>query len=272
MKRTGIHLLVLLSILYLVILPVSLCIGGRALDPITPNPALATSSPDGLQWLGRDELGRSVLARVMLASGLSLAAAGMALFIMLVLTMLLGGIAGWFYNRWPDRAISWVIALLHTIPFFLLVVVAAAIWKPGLFGAFLIVGLFAWAPPARLARAEFLRLCQAPHVIAARSLGFSGPVVFIRHALPMAFLPAFSAVLMLMPELIGLDVGLGFFGLGAQPPTPTLGRLLYAALPLLNSAPWLAIGPCFMVIVLSLIAFWLARQWARFIPTTSVHA
>jgi len=261
--------LLLASIAFLAVLPVLLCWIGHSLDPFTPMPEMANARPDVQQWAGRDELGRSMFARVVLASGLSLAAASMALLLALTLSITLGGIAGWHHNHWPDRLISWVIALFHTIPFFLLVVVAAAIWRPGFFGAFLIVGLFAWAAPARLARAEFLRLRNAPHVTAAHAMGFPAVVVFIRHALPLAFLPAFTAVLILMPELIALDVGLGFFGLGAQPPTPTIGRLLYAGLSRLNSAPWLAFAPCVIVIALSAAAFALARFWAKSVPTSA---
>jgi ABC-type dipeptide/oligopeptide/nickel transport system permease subunit len=269
MKRNKLIALGSLSVFFLALLPIALCLVGDALDPLTPNPSQASAAPSLRQWAGRDELGRPMLARVSLAAGLSLAAASMALLIALVLAMFLGGMAGWYHNQWPDRVISWGIALLHTVPFFLLVVVAAAIWRPGLFGAFLIVGLFAWAAPARLARAEFLRLRRAPHVTAARAMGFPLPAILLRHAFPLAFLPAFTAVLLLMPELIGLDVGLGFFGLGAQPPTPTLGRLLYAGLSRLNSAPWLALAPCVIVIALSAAAFGLARFWANTIPTSA---
>ncbi|MCG3148945.1 MAG: Glutathione transport system permease protein GsiD [Verrucomicrobiae bacterium] len=269
MKRSHFIALVAASIAFLVMLPIALCLCGHALDPMTPNPNLASAAPNFQQWAGRDELGRSVLARVSLAAGLSLGAASFALLLALSLAMLLGGLAGWYHGQWPDRLISWVIALLHTIPFFLLVVVAAAIWRPGLFGAFLIVGLFVWAAPARLARAEFLRLRRAPHVTAARAMGFPASTIFLRQTLPVAFLPAFTAVLILTPELIGLDVGLGFFGLGAQPPTPTLGRLLYAGLSSLNSAPWLAVAPCAIVIALSVTAFGLARLWAKSIPTST---
>jgi peptide/nickel transport system permease protein len=271
MNRTQVIALVAASFAFLAVLPAGLCLCGHALDPMTPNPALAHAAPDLQQLAGRDELGRSMLARVTLAAGLSLAAASMALLLSLTLALLLGGLAGWYHDQWPDRIISWVIAILHTVPFFLLVVVAAAIWRPGLFGAFLIVGLFVWAAPARLARAEFMRLRRAPHVTAARAMGFPATTIILRQALPVAFLPAFTAVLTLMPELIGLDVGLGFFGLGAQPPTPTLGRLLYAGMSRLNSAPWLAFAPCVIVIVLSVASFGLARQWAQSIPS-SAHA
>jgi len=269
MNRPHFITLFCVSLLFLAALPVALCVSGNRLDPITPNPQLANEAPNLQQWAGRDELGRSTLARVSLAGGLSFGAACLALLLTLFLALLLGGIAGSYHDQWPDHLISWLIALLHTIPFFLLVVVAAAIWRPGLFGAFLIVGIFAWAAPARLARAEFLRLRQATHVTAARAMGFPAAAIFFRQTLPLAFLPAFTSVLILLPELIGLDVGLGFFGLGAQPPTPTLGRLLYAGLSRLNSAPWLAVAPCAVIIALSLSAFALARLWSKSIPAST---
>lgn len=269
MTPSRLILLACLSASFLVALPVGLVSAGRASDPFTTQPELALQAPGTSEWMGRDELGRSLSARLMLAGGLSLSAASLALLLALSLAMVLGGIAGWYHELWPDKVISWLIALLHTIPFFLLVVVAAAVWRPGFFGAFVIVGLCAWAAPARLARAEFIRLRNARHVQAARAFGFPAVTLMLRHALPVAFLPAFVAVLLLMPELMGLDVGLGFFGLGAQPPTPTLGRLLFSGISRLNAAPWLCLAPCVMLVLLSLLAFGLAVLWSRSIPSAS---
>lgn len=269
MTPSRLAILACLSLAFLVALPTGLVWLGNSFDPLTPLPESALEAPGAEQWIGRDELGRSLSARLLLGGGLSLGAASLALVLALALALIMGGLAGWYHGQWPDRVISWLIALLHTVPFFLLVVVAAAVWRPGFFGAFVIVGLCAWAAPARLARAEFIRLRSARHVLAARAFGFPATTIMLRQTLPVAFLPAFTAVLLLMPEFIGLDVGLGFFGLGAQPPTPTLGRMLYAGLSRLNAAPWLAFAPCLLVILLSLAAFGLAALWSRSIPTSS---
>src|SRR5579862_8088339 len=120
MNRRNLIVLLLASIVLLGVVPVLLWRLGSSLDPFTPSPDKAYAGPDFQQWAGRDELGRSALARVIFAFGLSLAAARLALLIALALSVSLGGVAGWYHNQWPDRLISWVIALLHTVPFFLL--------------------------------------------------------------------------------------------------------------------------------------------------------
>jgi peptide/nickel transport system permease protein len=122
MTPSRVAILACLSIAFLLALPIGLVWFGHSLDPLTPLPESALEAPGAEQWVGRDELGRSLSARLLLGGGLSLGAASLALVLALALALIMGGLAGWYHGQWPDRVISWLIALLHTVPFFLLVV------------------------------------------------------------------------------------------------------------------------------------------------------
>ena len=238
---------------------------GQAHDPLRIDTGVRLSAPTPAQWFGTDELGCSVLGRACYAGGLSLQVAAMSLLVALALALLLGGLAGYWKGTWPDLIISWLIALLHTVPFFLIAVALAAILKPGIAGIYLIIGCVAWAAPARLVRAEFMQLRSARFVTAQKALGLAPPAIFLRSILPVAFLPALASLIYLVPEFLCLDVGLSFFGLGAQPPTPTLGRLIFNGLGRSQSAWWLGLFPALLLLLSCLAAFLTARKSASHI-------
>jgi peptide/nickel transport system permease protein len=207
---------------------------------------------------GTDALGRSVWDRTLLGAALSFRTVAGSLAVAFPLSLMLGGVAGLTAGRWPDHAITWLIALLHTIPFFLLVVAMAAVLGPGTGALPWLIGVVVWAAPARIVRAEVQRLSAAPFVRAERALGCGGTTTFLRSLLPFAVAPAAVSLLYLFPEIIGIDAVLSLFGLGAQPPTPTLGGLIYDGIRRWDAAPWLAglptlalIGYCFALHILA---------------------
>lgn len=245
-------------------LPFLLTQWGHRLDPFTMD-LDAVFRPPSLEFpFGTDAFGRCMVARFLLGLGLTLQALAVAVVTTFVLGVVLGVTAGWFHGRWPDRVFNWVAGLVYTVPFYLIAVAAAAILRPGLVGAFFILGLLAWAVSARLVRAEIIQLRSAPFVLALRSAGFSEAFILFRVLLPMAVAPALVSVVFFVPELVGVEVGLSFFGLGARPPTPSLGRELYAGLAHAASAPWLvwfpAIGILLLVLTFFTLGFWLKRS------------
>lgn len=216
-------------------------------------------SPSSKHVFGTDPLGRDHFSRTLLATGLSLKVAGRAFLVAFAAALLLGSVAGLFKDRWPDHVISYVIALIHTVPFILLAVALVAVLRADLGTIYLIVGGIAWAPPARIVRAEVARVRSSRFVVAERAYGIPPVTIFLRSILPAVLLPPFVSLLYLLPELIGLDVGLSYFGLGAQPPTPTLGRLIFDGLGYLRNAPWLTLWPAVVLLaffgVLYLVMF-----------------
>lgn len=265
MTRLLLAIAALLLVMFL--LPVSLSIWGKQLDPYAMNQGHEFEPPGARYWLGTDSFGRSVAARLISASALSLQAVTAAVVTSLVLGILIGAMAGWFYGSLLDRVIGWVISLIYTVPFYLIAIAIAAISRPGLVGAFFILGLVFWAAPARLVRAEMIQQRQSPYVTTLRSAGFPERFILWRVLLPMASAPGVVAVTLFVPELIGVEVGLSFFGLGPQPPTPSLGRELYYGLSYIGSAPWLVWAPAIAILAVVLAFFGLGRLLAGILPS-----
>ena len=120
--------------------------------------------------------------------------------------------------------VRWIIALLFTVPFILIVVAVFAVIEPGITRAYIAIGCIGWAAPARIVRTEVMRVRSSQFVLAERAAGFSRTRILLRSVLPVCALPGLVSLLYFTPELIGIEVGLSFFGLGAAPPTPTLGH------------------------------------------------
>ncbi|MBE0541756.1 MAG: ABC transporter permease [Verrucomicrobia bacterium] len=234
-------------------------IGGTN-DPFTTAIGNRLQPPGGDNLFGTDSLGRDHFARTMLATGLSLRVAGRAFVLAFVLALLLGSIAGLCKGRWPDRLITYIISVIHTVPFILLAVALAAVLQASLEVIYLIVGGIAWAPPARIVRAEVARMRGARFVIAERAYGVPPVTIFLRSILPTAVLAPFISLLYLLPELVGLDVGLSYFGLGAQPPTPTLGRLIFDGLGYLRTAWWISLLPALVLVTFFLLLYMVMQR------------
>jgi len=231
--------------------------GGR--DAFTTEVANRLQPPSLNNLFGTDSLGRDHFARTMLATGLSLKVTGRAFVLSFALALLLGSVAGLSKGRWPDHVISYIISLIHTVPFILLAVALAAVFRANLEMIYLIVGGIAWAPPARIVRAEVARMREARFVVAQKAYGISSFSIFYRSILPSIVLPPFISLLYLLPELVGLDVGLSYFGLGAQPPTPTLGRLIFDGLGHLRTAWWISLLPAIVLVSFFVILYGVLR-------------
>lgn len=240
----------ILAVMVFGILPEILQPLGTRLDPYKVTVADRLQPPSGQRWFGTDSLGRDLLARSLTATAISLRVVGRAMAVAYLLAMLLGTVAGYWHGRWPDRAISYVIALLHTVPFILIVIACTTVLGGSLNAIYLIIGCVTWAAPARLVRAEVMQLRSAPFVRAQRAMGFGPAMIFRRAILPLTFGPPLVALLYLIPEIIGLDVGLSYFGLGAQPPTPTVGRLIFDGATNYSGGWWLPLLPALVLVLI----------------------
>lgn len=240
----------------LVALPL-LCVfvSGKALDPYSIDPARAFAEPGPGEWAGRDKLGRDYLARVILGTGKSVLAAALAAGTAIVVAVLAGVAAGWKSDSLTDAVLGYLKSLLFTVPFFLVAVAIGTVLRADLFGIYLIVGLVMWAPAARIARTESIRVRSSLNAIASRAYGFTPFQQFRRVFLPQVTLAPAVSILYLLPELLGLDVGLSFFGLGATPPDPTLGRLVFEGIAAFPSAWWLLAVPGTVLVGVCLVCY-----------------
>jgi ABC-type dipeptide/oligopeptide/nickel transport system permease subunit len=262
MSRRPLYFWILLALL--VMLPAALWLCGKfALDPFTISPDHGFEQPTREAILGRDQLGRDLLARLTLGTGTSIVAATTALAVALTLALITGIVAGMSEGTWPDALLGFLKSLLFTVPFFLIAVSIAAVMQPGLFGIYVIVGAVMWAPAASLVRSETIRVRASRSVTVARAYGMSSSFIFLRYILPQCIVPPAIALLFLLPELLGLDVGLSFFGLGATPPNPSLGRLVFDGTVSFSSAWWLLVWPTTVLAGVCLSVYAVASRLSR---------
>ena len=211
-------------------------------DPSAQELALRLEGPSRLHWLGLDELGRDILARVMSGARISLFVGLVVVSVSVSIGAAMGAIAG-YYGGMIDEAISRVIDILLAFPGLLLAIALVAVLGPSLTNVVIALSLIGWVGYARVARAQVLQAREFEYVVAARAIGAATPRILIRHVLPAA-LPALTVQATLgMGGAILSEAALSFLGLGVQPPTPSWGAMLnYGRVHVLD-APHLTVFP-----------------------------
>lgn len=225
--------------------------------PFTPNhlDLAATMQPPGVasHWLGTDPYGRDVLTLLVFGTRTALLLSLPAAALTTATGILLGGVAG-FYRNSPlpiDSLITGIIAVIASIPRLILVLALAAVQPPSVATLLLLLLCTYWIGPARLVRAEMLRIREMPFIEAVRSAGIPGYRILLRHALPNTWRPALAVFPLSVASLIALETTLSFLGVGLPPEIPSWGRLL-AAFALDPSAWWLLLYPAAILFVTSL--------------------
>jgi len=211
-------------------------------DPSAQELALRLEGPSRLHWLGLDELGRDILARVMSGARISLFVGLVVVSVSASIGAAMGALAG-YYGGIIDEAISRVIDILLAFPGLLLAIALVAVLGPSLTNVVIALSLIGWVGYARVARAQVLQAREFEYVVAARAIGAATARILIRHVLPAA-LPALTVQATLgMGGAILSEAALSFLGLGVQPPTPSWGAMLnYGRVHVLD-APHLTVFP-----------------------------
>ena len=238
----------------IVLLAVVAAIFGPLLSPFDPaaqNLALRLEGPSGAHWLGLDELGRDILARVLSGARISLLVGIVVVGVSSVVGILLGSVAGYFGGA-VDEVISRIVDILLAFPGLLLAIALVAVLGPSLTNVVLALSLIGWVGYARLVRGQVLRAREFEFVQAARALGASTPRILLRHVIPTT-LPAVTVQATLgMGGAILAEAALSFLGLGVQPPTPSWGTMLNYGRGHLLDAPHLTVFPGLAIAVLVL--------------------
>ncbi len=228
--------------------------------PLLPDPA---AIPDAIQGavppgaghpLGTDSLNRDILARLVTGARISLGIAAFATLISLSLGTAVGMVAGYSGGALDAvlmRAVDGAMAIPRLFILLLLVLVWDRIPLPALV---LVIGATGWFGTSRLVRGEVLRLRHQPFVTAAEALGASPARVMLRHLLPNAAGPLIVTATLGVGDVILLEAGLSFLGLGIQPPTPSWGGMILDARSIMTIAPWTGIFPGLAVVLTVLSA------------------
>ena len=211
-------------------------------DPSAQELALRLEGPSRLHWLGLDELGRDILARVMSGARISLFVGLVVVSVSASIGAVMGSLAG-YYGGVVDEVISRIIDILLAFPGLLLAIALVAVLGPSLTNVALALSLIGWVGYARVVRAQVLQAREFEYVAAARAIGAATPRILIRHVLPAA-LPALMVQATLgMGGAILSEAALSFLGLGVQPPTPSWGAMLNYGRAHVLDAPHLTVFP-----------------------------
>jgi peptide/nickel transport system permease protein len=202
----------------------------------------AFAPPSAAHWLGTDEFGRDLLTRIMYGARTSLSVSAIAIGISVLAGMFLGASAGFFGGKF-DRAVTMVVDLTWSFPEILVALILVAIIGPGVTGTMLAIGVAYLAQFTRLTRAQIMAIKGETYIEAARSLGASDSFIVFRHLIPNALAPVLVSAMLATGDAIILEATLGFFGLGAQPPTPSWGGMMSSGTAQLFMAPWIILFP-----------------------------
>ncbi|WP_159992433.1 ABC transporter permease [Roseomonas sp. 18066] len=234
----------------LVLLLVLACLLGPALlpfDPLRINMRARFLLPfSGPHWLGTDELGRDLLARVLSAGRYSLAIGCLAMLLSLLVGGTVGLVAGFYQGRIGAVLMRFVDGML-CFPSIFLLLTLAALTSPGIATTTLIIGLTAWMGVARLIQAEVRALCERDFVTAARALGLRDSRILLDELLPNIAAPLCVAATLIVARAILLESYVSYLGYGIQPPVASWGNMLQKAQQYFVSSPWLAILPGLMI-------------------------
>ena len=207
--------------------------------------------PSAQHWMGTDELGRDIFSRVVYGSRITLMIVVLVAVISAPLGLIIGAVAGYF-GGWPDRVLMGITDIFLSMPKLILALAFVAALGPGIENAIIAIAVTAWPAYARIARAETLTFRNSEFVAAARLLGASHARVIFLHVLPLCLSSTIIRVTLDMAGIILTAAGLGFLGLGAQPPLPEWGAMISRGRTFILDQWWVATMPGFAIILVSL--------------------
>jgi peptide/nickel transport system permease protein len=220
-------------------------------DPAAQDLALRLQGPSVPHPFGLDELGRDLLARVLLGARVSLIVAIVVVGVSSAVGMTIGAVAGYFGGV-TDQVISRAMDVLLAFPGILLAIAMVAALGPSLTNVVLALTVIGWVGYARLVRGQVLRAREFEFVHAARALGAGTLRILVIHIVPATVAPVLVQATLGMAAAMLSEASLSFLGLGVQPPTPSWGTMINGGRAHLLDAPHLTIFPglCLALVVL----------------------
>ena len=252
MRRFRAHHLAKISLVILVVVGLA-ALFAPVVAPYDPDAIVGTFSgaPCKEFILGTDQIGRDVFSRLLYATRISLLVGILATVISTVIGVVLGLIAGYFGGV-ADMILMRFTDMVMSFPYILLVLVAAAIFKPGLWSIILILGFVDWPGVARLVRGNVLSLRETNFVKGNVVAGMPLRHILFSEILPNTVAPILVYATSVMAISMLDEAALSFLGMGVQPPMASLGNMLNGAqsITVLTSQPWLWLPPGIMIVVL----------------------
>ena len=214
----------------------------------------APAPPSAENWLGTDDQGRDVLARVIYGFRISVLFGLLLTFFSSIIGITVGALQG-YLGGWTDLLGQRFMEIWSSMPILFLIIILSSFVEPNFWWLLLIMLLFSWMALVDLVRAEFLRCRNLDYVRAAKALGVSTPVVMFRHMLPNAMVATLTFIPFILNGSIVTLTSLDFLGFGMPPGSPSLGELLGQGKANLH-APWLGISAFVsLALLLTLLIF-----------------
>ncbi len=220
-------------------------------DPFAQDLTIRLQAPGAEHWLGTDQLGRDIYSRIITGSRLTLTIIALVALIVGPLGLLIGTVAGYF-GGWVDAALMRVTDIFLAFPRLILALAFVAALGPGIENAIIAISITSWPPYARIARAETLTLRGSDFIAAIQLQGASSARILWGHIVPLCISSVIIRLTLDMAGVILIAAGLGFLGLGAQPPAPEWGAMVATGRDYLLEQWWVATMPGIAIFIVSL--------------------
>jgi peptide/nickel transport system permease protein len=226
-------------------------------DPFRQDLLNRYAQPSVGHWLGTDDLGRDVLARLLHAGQVSLSIGFAIACVSILIGLPVGVASGYFGGRFDDLSNAVIQTLLNIPDLFLLILLSVTLQPSPLMLA-VIIGALGWMGTARQVRALSLSIRERDYVVAARVMGADDRRIMLHHIFPNLFSVVTVVAGFSMASGVLAESGLSYLGLGVRPPIASWGNMLNNSLDNVTRAPWLVAGPGFMIFITVLCIFLIA--------------
>ncbi len=220
-------------------------------SPYTQDLAQRLLPPSDAHWFGTDELGRDLLSRIANGARITLYIVALVSLIVVPIGLFVGTVAG-YLGGVVDLVLMRITDIFLAFPRLILALAFVAALKPGIVNAVIAISLTSWPPYARIARAETITVRNAAYIKAAQMQGASAPRILWHHIVPLC---ASSVIVRLTLDMAGIILtaaGLGFLGLGAQPPMPEWGAMISSGREYILDQWWVSAIPGLAIFLVSL--------------------
>ncbi|TPN89583.1 ABC transporter permease [Mesorhizobium sp. CU2] len=208
-------------------------------------------APSAAHWFGTDDLGRDIYSRIVYGARWTLYVVILVAIIAAPIGLLVGAVAG-YAGGWTDTILMRITDIFLAFPKLVLALAFVAALGPGIENAVLAIAITSWPPYARIARAETLTVRNSDYIKAVQLMGASPFRIVLRHIMPMCISSLIIRVTLDMAGIILTAAGLGFLGLGAQPPLPEWGAMIASGRRFILDQWWVAAAPGAAILIVSL--------------------
>lgn len=220
-------------------------------DPIATNLVNRLQPPSADYFFGTDEMGRDIFSRIIWGTRLTLYVVGLVAIIAAPVGIIVGTVSGYF-GGFIDTALMRLTDIFLAFPKLILALAFVAALGPGIENAIIAISITSWPPYARIARAETITIRNSDFIRAIQLQGASSLRVIIRHIMPLCLSSLIVRVTLDMAGIILTAAGLGFLGLGAQPPSPEWGAMTSSGRAFIIDHWWVITMPGTAIFVVSL--------------------